>query len=61
MLIFSLLAFGLGSLFVNNSNPEVHEINGTLIINIITIILSTIFLVIVPFRIFYCCISKPEL
>lgn len=62
ILLFSPLAFGLGCLLVNNINTQVQlepTTNGTLIVTIITIIISCVFLIIVPFRIFYCCISKP--
>ncbi len=59
-MLFSLLAFGLGSLFVN-SVPEVTEINGTFPSNLIMILVACGFLIVVPFRFFYCCISKPDI
>jgi choline-glycine betaine transporter len=57
ILLFAMLFFGIGCLFVNNENEELEgNQNGTRIINIIIIIIACIFLIIVPFRIFYCCI-----
>lgn len=64
ILLFSPLAFGLGCLLVNSLNTEVRlesTSNGTLIVSLITIIISCVFLIVVPFRIFYCCIPKPEI
>lgn len=60
LLLFSLLAFGLGSLFVNNANPEVLENNGTFPGNLVMIFLGCFFVVVVPWRFFYCCIEKVE-
>lgn len=66
ILQFSLLFFGIGSFFVNNLNEEEDGVSGTNYnetykINLVIVFVSLAFLVIVPFRIFYCCIKKPEL
>lgn len=62
VLLFSPLAFGLGSLLVNNLNNEVNVTNvsnGTLSINILNTFVAFALGIIVPFRVFYCCVSKP--
>ena len=63
ILLFSLLAFGFGSLLVNNFIQEEigYDSNGTLITNWIIVGVAVIFLIIVPFKVFYCCISRPRL
>jgi hypothetical protein len=62
-LLFSPLAFGLGSLLVNNLNKEVNEAdveNGTLEVNILNCFLAFGFSLIVPFRVFHCCVPQTE-
>ena len=64
ILLFSLLAFGFGSLLVNNFLREgdlKDGENGTLVTNWIIVGIGALFLVIVPFKIFYYCLSRPRL
>ena len=63
IMLFSLLAFGFGQLLVNNflKGELGDNNNGTLITNWISVMVAGVFLFLVPFRIFYCCISKPNL
>jgi hypothetical protein len=59
LLSLSLLAFGFGNLLVNNFIDEVNINNNTLLSNWIIVIIAAIFTIILPFRIFYCCIPRP--
>lgn len=62
ILLFSPVAFGFGSLLVNNflMNTELsRQNNGTFLYNWIIVIVAAWFLLLVPLKIFYCCIKKP--
>jgi hypothetical protein len=61
MLLISMSAFGFGCLFVNNfiEVENGYKSNGTLLANWIIVMIAVGFLIVVPFKIFYCCIKKP--
>lgn len=63
ILLFSPLAFGFGSLLVNNFITEEigEEANGTVITNWIIVGVAGLFLILVPLKVFYCCLSMPKL
>lgn len=61
LLLFSPIAFGFGALLVNNFiDDEIEgQKNGTLLSNWIIVIIGVAFLIIVPMRIFYRCVTRP--
>lgn len=62
MLLLAPVAFGFGCLLVNNFiEDELSRLsNGTLLTNWIIVMIAVGFLFVVPLKIFYCCIARPE-
>lgn len=59
LLLFSLIAFGLGCLFAHNFIPNRYELD-VFLPNLIITGIGLFFMLFVPLRIFYYCMKKPS-
>ena len=65
ILLLSPIAFGFGHLtvinFIPENNEDIVQLQETILLNWIIVIIGAVFFLLVPLRIFSCCMSEPEI
>lgn len=63
ILLLSPIAFGFGHLTIITFIPQDNDLiehRSVLVLNVVIVIIGAAFFILVPLKVFYCCITEPE-